>query len=230
MNELSTVLTEELSLPNVIEALPTDFNRARFVQNCMALLNDNPDLVKKYPQEKLVPGLLKGAYLGLDFYNKECYLIPYGSDLNFVVDYKGLEKLVKKYSIRPVSEIYARVVREGDEFSESVVNNSPAITFKPVPFNTGKITGAFAVCQYADGGAKVETMSIQQLDAAKRMSKAQNSTAWKFFPEEMYKKIVIRRLCKGIQIDLSPAQQRVMMVEDDDVIDTTYTTEEVNPF
>ena len=117
MNELSTVLTEELSLPNVIDALPADFNRARFVQNCMALVNDNPELLSRFPQEKLVPGLLKGAYLGLDFYSKECYLIPYGSDLNFVIDYKGLEKLVKKYSIRPVSEIYARVVREGDEFT-----------------------------------------------------------------------------------------------------------------
>lgn len=231
MNELSAVLTEELSLPNIIEALPNDFNRARFVQNCMALVNDNPELVSRYPQEKLVTGLMKGAYLGLDFYNKECYLIPFGNDLNFIVDYKGLEKLVKKYSIRPVSEIYARIVREGDEFTESVVNNSPEVTFKPVPFNSGKIVGAFAVCQYADGGSKVETMSIQQLDAAKRMSKAQNSTAWKFFPEEMYKKIVIRRLCKGIQIDLSPTQQKVMMIEDDDsVIDTTYTTEEVNPF
>ena len=229
MNELSTVLTEELSLPNVIDALPADFNRARFVQNCMALVNDNPELLSRFPQEKLVPGLLKGAYLGLDFYSKECYLIPYGSDLNFVIDYKGLEKLVKKYSIRPVSEIYARVVREGDEFTETIVNNEPQVTYKPVPFNSGKIVGAFAVCQYADGGAKVEVMNIQQLDAAKRMSKAQNSTAWKFFPEEMYKKIVIRRLCKGIQIELSPVQQRAMNYEEDDVIDVTYEKEE-NPF
>lgn len=229
MNELSTVLTEELSLPNMVDALPSDFNRARFVQNCMALVNENPELVTRFPQEKLVTGLLKGAYLGLDFYNKECYLIPFGSDLNFFVDYKGLEKLVKKYSIRPVSEIYARIVREGDEFTETIVNNSPQITFKPVPFNNGRITGAFAVCQYTDGGAKVETMSIQQLDAAKRMSKAQNSTAWKFFPEEMYKKIVIRRLCKGIQIELSPVQQKAMNAEDDDVIDVSYS-EEVNPF
>ena len=118
MNELSTVLTEELNLPSVSEALPPDFNKARFIQNCLSLAADSnfqETVLSKYPQSKVVPGLLKGAYLGLDFFNKECYLIPYGSDLQFVTDYKGMQKLVRKYSVKPVAEIYARIVREGDE-------------------------------------------------------------------------------------------------------------------
>ena len=169
MNEIATVLTNELALPSISEALPADFNKARFVQNTVSLIQDNKDLAK-YPQAKLVPGLLKGAYLGLDFFNKECYLIPYGDDLRFQIDYKGMQKLVKKYAVRPVDEIYARLVREGDEFNEEIRDNEPVINFKPKPFNDGKIIGAFAVCQYKDGGAKVETMNKEQLDAAKRMS------------------------------------------------------------
>ena len=97
MNELSEVLTSELALPSVSDALPKDFNKARFVQNAVALMNENKDL-SKYPQAKIVPGLLKGAYLGLDFFNRECYLIPYGQDLQFQVDYKGSIKLAKKYA------------------------------------------------------------------------------------------------------------------------------------
>lgn len=228
-NELSTVLADELNLPSVADALPSDFNKARFVQNTMALINDNEDL-KKRTQAELVPGLLKGAFLGLDFFNKECYLIPYGSKLDFFVDYKGMMKLVKKYSVRPVKEIYARIVREGDEFSEEIIDNEPKIHFKPKEFNNGKIKGAFAVCIYNDGGAKVETMNIEQLEQAKKMSKAQAGTAWKFFSDEMYKKIVIRRLCKGIPIEFeNPAQAAVMS---DDVIETTAVAveEEVNPF
>ena len=231
MNEIATVLTNELALPSISEALPADFNKARFVQNTVSLIQDNKDLAK-YPQAKLVPGLLKGAYLGLDFFNKECYLIPYGDDLRFQIDYKGMQKLVKKYAVRPVDEIYARLVREGDEFNEEIRDNEPVINFKPKPFNDGKIIGAFAVCQYKDGGAKVETMNKEQLDAAKRMSQAQGGTAWKYFPEEMYKKVIIRRLCKGIPVELENSKQDSLMhdepIESDaKVIDVD---EEVNPF
>lgn len=229
MNEIAEVLTNQLALPSVSDALPKDFNKARFVQNAVALMQDNKDLAK-YPQAQIVPGLLKGAYLGLDFFNKECYLIPYGSDLQFQVDYKGSIKLAKKYAVRPVDEIYARIVREGDEFSEEVRDNEPVINFKPKPFNNGKIIGAFAVCQYKDGGAKVEVMSIEQLDAAKRMSKAQTGTAWKFFPEEMYKKTVIRRLCKGIPIELENSTQEALMHDDTIEGEARVVEVEENPF
>ena len=213
MDEIATVLTNELALPSISEALPAGFNKARFIQNTVALMQDNKDLAK-YPQSKVVPGLLKGAYLGLDFFNKECYLIPYGQDLQFQIDYKGMQKLVKKYAVRPVDEIYARIVRDGDDFSESIKDNEPIVNFNPKPFNNGKIIGAFAVCQYKDGGAKVEVMSIEQLDTAKRLSKAQTGTAWKFFAEEMYKKTVIRRLCKGIPVELENAKQESLMQDD----------------
>lgn len=229
MNEIATVLASELALPSISDALPKDFNKARFVQNTVALIQDNKDL-SKYTRDKLVPGLLKGAYLGLDFFNKECYLIPYGQDLQFQIDYKGMQKLVKKYAVRPVDEIYARIVREGDEFSEEVSDNNPIINFKPKPFNDGKIIGAFAVCQYKDGGAKVEVMSIDQLNAAKRMSQAQTGTAWKYFSEEMYKKIVIRRLCKGIPVELENAKQDALMHEEPIETEGRVVEEEVNPF
>ena len=55
------------------EALPKDFNKARFVQNALALINDNPAL-QKFSGTQLKAGLLKGAYLGLDFYSKEAFL------------------------------------------------------------------------------------------------------------------------------------------------------------
>lgn len=225
--ELSTVLETELAMPSISEALPVDFNRARFVQNCIALVSGTPDLAKQ-PKEKLVPGLLKGAYLGLDFFNKECYLIPYGSDLQFQVDYKGMIKLAKKYSIRPVSEIYARIVREGDVFEEGVNHNTPFVNFNPVPFNTGKIIGAFAVCQYADGGIKYEIMSKDELDTAKHMSKAQSGAAWQHFPGEMYKKTVLRRLCKTIPMDMDFRQSQII---DGEYEETTIVREEVtNPW
>ena len=229
MNEISEVLASEMALPSVSEALPAGFNKARFIQNAVAVVTENKGL-SKYPQAKLVPGLLKGAYLGLDFFNKECYLIPYGDDVQFQIDYKGMQKLVKKYAVRPVDEIYARIVREGDEFSEEIKDNEPVINFNPKPFNKGKIIGPFAVCQYKDGGAKTEVMSFDQLEAAKRMSKAQAGTAWKFFPEEMYKKTIIRRLCKGIPVELENSRQEALMQDEPIETEGRIVEEEENPF
>lgn len=95
-------------------ALPKDFNKSRFVQNCLALLNDKPELAKL--GTKLVPGMLKASYLGLDFMNKECYLIPYGNSVQFQTSYFGEIKFTRKYSVRPIESIYAKVVRQGDDF------------------------------------------------------------------------------------------------------------------
>lgn len=205
----SSALTEKLE--SVKEALPQDFNKARFVQNALALLNDNPAL-QKYGQVQLMAGLLKGAYLGLDFYSKECYLIPYGDQLNYQTDYRGAKKLAKKYSIRPIKDIYAKLVREGDEFEEVITNGEQGINFKPKAFNDGKIIGAFAVCLYQDGGLIYDTMSLADLENTRKSSKASNSPAWKNFTGEMYKKTVLHRLCKHIELDFeNPTQQTAFM-------------------
>lgn len=207
----SVVLSEKLD--SVSDALPSDFNKARFVQNALALVNDNPSIAK-YGQPKIVAGLLKGAYLGLDFYSKECYLIPYGNDLQYQTDYRGAKKLAKKYSIRPIKDIYAKLVREGDTFEEIIVNGEQSINFTPKPFNDGAIIGAFAVCLFADGGIQYDTMSLTDLENTRKQSKASNSPAWKNFTGEMYKKTVLHRLCKNIEIDFENPTQQKEFLED----------------
>lgn len=205
----SVMLADKLD--NVSEALPKDFNKARFVQNALALINDNPQL-QKYSQPQLMTGLMKGAYLGLDFYSKECYLVPYGNQLNYQTDYRGAKKLAKKYSIRPIKDIYAKLVREGDTFEEKIINGEQTFDFKPLAFNDGKIIGAFAVCLYADGGMQYDTMSLADLENTRKSSKASNSPAWKNFTGEMYKKTVLHRLCKHIELDFeNPTQQNTFM-------------------
>ncbi len=232
MNDIQVVLTEQLASPAIADALPKEFNKFRFVQNCLTLINDSPDL-KKYTQAQIVSGLLKGAYLGLDFYNKECYLIPYGQILKFSIDYKGLKKLVMKYSVVPVKDIGAWIVREGDEYESGLNGNEPYVNLRPKPFNDGKILGAVAICFYKDGSIKYEEMSKAQLDAAKRLSQAQTGTAWKFFDSEMYKKTALRRLCKNITLDFENLNQMTLFKEDGETINDNHETvivEEENPF
>lgn len=215
----SVMLTE--SLNEVKDALPVGFNLARYVQNAVALLNDNEGL-RKFAQthgtSQIKMGLMKGAYLGLDAMSKECYLIPYGSSLQFMPSYIGCEKLVIKYSVRPVKNIYAKVVREGDAFEEKIVEGQPTIDFKPKPFNDGKIIGAFAVCLFKDGGMIYDTMSLKSIEQTRKASKMSGGATWTNYYEEMAKKTVLHRLCKHIQIDFDNPKQYEYFNEDNQAV------------
>ena len=207
-NEVAVKFSEQLNdkLINVSSALPKDFNRERFVQNCLAVMNETPQLAK-INTAQTIQGLLKGAYLGLDFMNRECYLIPYGNSVQFQTDYKGEVKFTKKYSTRKIMDIYAKVVREGDSFEEVIIDGHPSIGFKPLSFNDGEIIGAFAVVLYQDGGMSYEVMSVKDINAVRNnYSKASQSKAWKNSFDEMCKKTVLRRLCKHIDTDFESVE------------------------
>lgn len=211
MADFSLALKQDLEEHSL--ALPEGFNTDRFVQNAVALMNNNDTLqkfVREHPKDGLAQvkaGMMRGAYLGLDFLNREAYLVPYGSKLDYQTSYIGEIKLRKKYSVRPIRDIYADVVREGDDFSYEVVDGEPTLHHKPLMFNSGKIIGAYAVCIFADGGKLIDTMSLAELENTRSASKASNSPAWKSFTSEMYKKTVLRRLCKTIDIDLNDTQR-----------------------
>lgn len=197
----------DAKLDQQVAALPKEFNKQRFMQNCMTVLQDGQADFSKCDATTVVRTLLKGAFLGLDFFNGECYAIPYGDKCQFQTDYKGEIKMCKRYSSNPIKDIYAKVVREGDEFVENIENGNQTVSFSPKPFNDGKIIGAFAVCLYKDGGMIYDTMSVAEIEHTRNVfSKASNSKAWKESYGEMCKKTVLRRLCKLIDLDFDTAE------------------------
>lgn len=207
---------------NNINAMPANFNRTRFIQNCMAVLMDTED-IERCDAVEVSRVLLKGAFLGLDFFNKECYVVIYKGKPSFQTDYKGEVKLAKKYSINKIKDIYAKVVRKGDEFSEEVLGGVQTIFFKPLPFNNDDILGAFAVVMFEDGSMLYETMSTEEIEKIKtNFSRKSNTTgeyskAWRVTPGEMYKKTVLRRLCKNIELDFDTIEQRQAFEESSDM-------------
>lgn len=198
---LTTLVNSKLS------AMPKGFNETRFLQNCMTVLQDTKDIEKCQPLS-VARTLLRGAFLGLDFFQKECYAIPYGNTIQFQTDYKGETKMAKKYSIRPIKDIYAKVVRKGDFFEEEIKEGQQYVNFKPLPFNNEEIIGAFAIVLYQDGGMEYETMSTEQIEGIRKsFSKMPNGLMWSKTPEEAYKKTVLRRLTKKIEKDFENQEQ-----------------------
>ena len=234
-NELQVKFSEQLTdkLTEVAEALPKDFNKTRFAQNCVAMMNEKPELAK-HPAQAMAC-MLKGAYLGLDYMQGEAYLIPYGNTIQFQTSYKGEVKFVKRYSIRPILDIYAKVIRNGDKFKESIVNGQQGFIFEPIPFSNEPIIGVFAVVLYRDGGVEYETMTTEEINQTRNTySKASNSKAWKESWSEMARKTVLRRLCKHIECDFETVEAMKAWDEggdlDKDVINRPATGEVSNPF
>lgn len=205
-------------LDNISTALPKDLNIEKFVVNCEHLLSGKQgenikEYAKKYGMAPVRRGMVQGAILGLDAMNKEFYLVPYGSDLQFMQGYVGRRKLVMKYSVEPVENIFAEVIRQGDTFNRW--SEDGVWHYKHVQNGfDGVIVGAFCVCKFANGSILLETMSLADLEKVRKSSKSPNSPAWNNFKEEMYKKTVMNRLTKRISLDFDNPAQRDLYDED----------------
>lgn len=204
-NELTLSESLTMELTNVKSSLPANFNINRFVQNSIALLNGNDALIKysrQYGSAQIKAGLIRAAYLGLDALNSECYLIPYGSTINFVTSWKGMIKMVKKYSQNKVKRIDVKILRDGDSISASTIDGRTSLSISQNPLSKNPVIGVVAQVIYEDGDLDYEVMSVEELERVRGQSKAKNNLAWSGFTEEMYKKVCIRRLCKRITLDL----------------------------
>lgn len=221
-NKLSSLLAEQTN------AFPKNFNQTRFLQNCMAVLIDTKEIEKCKPIS-IVRTLIKGAYLGLDFFRKECYAIPYADVLTFQTGYIGEIKLAKRYGTA-IQDIYAKIVQEGDELEINIVDGRQSLNFKPKAFNDGKIVGAFAVVIFKDGTTRYETMSVKEIeDIRTKFSKAPNSPAWQKSYGEMCKKVVLRRVCKMIDLNFDNQEQQKAYEEGSDSDVRTDKPEAVAP-
>lgn len=188
--------------------VPEGFNRQRFTLNCVAMLTANIKDYNDVNPDSVVGTFMKGAYLGLDFFNGDCYAIAYKGEVKFQTDYKGEIKLCKRYSKNPIKDIYAKNVRKGDFFEERIQDGRQSVDFKPASFSNEPIIGSFAVVLFRDGSMMYDTMSVNEIEEVKKnFSTAQNSKAWLKTPGEMYKKTVLRRLCKMIDLDFDNVQQ-----------------------
>lgn len=220
---IKTGLTKKLTENK--EALPAGFNQQRFILNCITVIQDMmKDNKKKEQLEKINPEtipvcLAKAAYLGLDFFNGECYAIPYGGNLTFQTDYKGEIKLCKRYSKNKIKDIFAKVVRQGDFFMEEVDGGKQNVQYRPKPFSNEQMIGAFAIVVFEDGSMMYDTMSSEDIENVRNTySKMKDSQAWKSSTSEMYKKTVLRRLCKLIDLDFDNIEQQKAYEDGGDVV------------
>lgn len=128
------------------------------------------------------------------------YLIPFGTECQVMIDYKGYIALA--HQVPKVVKIWAELVYKGDEF-RNILGADPDLIHVPdydVERTLENLIGAYAVVKYSDGDKQWVYMTRKELDKVKAVSKAKNKSdsPWVTWPEEQYRKCPLRRLMKFV--------------------------------
>ena len=143
-----------------------------------------------------------------------CALVPRWNkgkrsfEADLMIEYTGLMDLVRRSG--EVKNFTARCVRDNETFHHSFsLDGGEELVHEPCyDGDPGELKMAYAVCEFKDGSKQVEVMRRDQVDAVKRCSRYSNQGPWVEHTEEMWRKTVIRRICK--YLPLSPKAQTVL--------------------
>jgi recombination protein RecT len=170
----------------------------RLYMNCVAL---EPKILQCTKASR-VGSILQLAQLGLEpGILGHAYLLPYRNhkknvtEAQIIVGYKGLLKLARNSG--EISTVNAHVVYEPDDFHyafglEDELRHIPTKD----PVTPQMLIYAYAVVHLKDGGVQWEVMNRREILEVKNGSRASGSGPWVTHEAEMWKKTVLRRICK----------------------------------
>lgn len=196
--ELSGVLSRYED--QIAQALPVsnnDLNAKRIIQITATVITQNPKL-RVCDTGSVIAAVMQAAILGLNPLPSlaECYFIPYGKDCTFQVGYKGWVNLY--YRSKLVQEIYAHVVRKGDEFEYELGLEKKLRHV--VKSDTGDdVTHVYAVVKFKGGGHGFVVLTRKEIDKLK--ARGAGGPAWKTDFEPMCQAKALKQLKRFIPSD-----------------------------
>lgn len=191
-------------------------------QMAITELRKKPDLLACTP-ESIIGSVLECVQLGLSLDSNlgHAALIKFNKNMG---DYRN-PNWVSKCQLMPmyrgyiylgfktglISSVDSYVTKEKDtEFKYKIVDGIVLLSHEPALKDRGGLTGAYVVINFKDGARKIVFMDVDEIEKCRKSSKTKGTdengkkieTIWDKFTEEMYKKTVIRRAFK--QVDISP--------------------------
>jgi len=151
-------------------------------------------------------------------------LIPYGKEATLIIDYKGLVELIRRSG--DVVSIRSETVCEKDEFEWTNGEVKHSVNWRE---DRGKMQAVYAEAIMKSGEKQTATMTMAEVEAIRKRSRAGSSGPWVTDFPEMAKKTVVRRLSKML-----PLSSEIMdhVTKDDDQFKAmrNVTPAEMNPF
>jgi phage RecT family recombinase len=185
----------------IAKILPQGLSVERVVKTAIMAAMEHPDIGEKCTPVSIYRSIVQASLMGLTVGTgfNEGYLIRYGNSCTFRASYLGWVKVARRSD--GVDMIRASVVYEHDEFTLS--EQPPDLKHKPRWKNgsRGGVIGSAAVA-YTLRNGKHELhdftfVTAEELAKAKEIAdRGKPSPSWRAWPDEMRKKVAIRRLCK----------------------------------
>jgi recombination protein RecT len=177
---------------------------AREAEFAKQIMVANKDFEKCTP-ESVQQSLMSAAMTGLSLSPQlqHLYLIPRynkaleATEATLLVSYKGMMEVVNRDN--NIVSVKAKVVYANEAF-ELIEGTTTEVRHKiqPDARKRGAMVGVYCVAKLPDGELLVEYMDSEMIDRVRNMSESKNSnySPWKKWPEEMWKKAVVRRAWK----------------------------------
>lgn len=183
--------------PEIAKALPRHMDPDRMARIATTVLRQTPALGRCSP-ESFLGALLTASQLGLEPGPLgEAYLVPYGNQVTFIPGYRGLVKLA--WQSDRLKAFNAHVVHENDEFTYEY-GLEPTLRHKPALTDRGSVVAVYAAAVFTNGGSVFEVMSVEDVEAIRRRSKASNNGPWKTDWSAMARKTVTKQLAKWMPL------------------------------
>jgi len=195
------------------KALPKHMSEEKFVRVVCTAVKKVPKLLE-CTQDSLLNSIMLAAQLGMEPNSPlhQCVLIPYGKEVQFQLEYRGMLALVRNSG--EVSTIHAEVVYENDEIDITLGSENPTITHKPLlTGDRGIMIMAYSVAKFKDGSTDFVWMSKPEIIAIKKKAVGNKTGGpWTTNESEMWKKTVLKRHCKTLP--MSAEASRAISVDE----------------
>lgn len=186
--------------PRIEAVMPRHMSSERLYQLAVSTINQNPKLAE-CDVASLLSCVMKCSALGLEPSAVDglgrAYILPYRNKgqmtATFIMGYKGMIDLARRSG--EIRDISARAVYEGDEFDygfglDEYLQHRPARRRHDAE---ERPTHVYMVAHFKDGGHYMDVMTIDEVEAVRKRSRAANNGPWVTDYEAMAKKTVIRR-------------------------------------
>ena len=213
-NDIQELLASPAFKEKVALALPKHCTPDRFIRvACNALLR-TPKLMQ-CSQTSLMKSLLDLSTFGLEADGRRAHLVPFGQEVQLIIDYKGLAELVRRSG--DVSYIHADIVCANDLF-EYQFGTDAKLVHKPKLNDRGDVYAAYSFVRLKDGSEDFDVMDLGEIDRIKARSAAvrngKKDSPWFTDENEMRKKTVFRRHSKWLP--LSPEVRAAVEYNDEE--------------
>lgn len=214
-NDSRDLLSNANFQAQLAQVLPKHLTADRMARLAIAAMTRTPKL-KECTRESVFRAMMDASMLGLEPDGRHGHLVPYKTECQFIVDYKGLATLLMETG--QIKRIYADVVCENDEYEENMGQVIKHIPNRREP--RGEAYAVYCVIDTVQGGQVCQIMGAAEVEQVRSSSPAgrQKGGPWDQWKHEMWKKTAFKRACKWMSLRASNAKVQDAIEYDDGVV------------